>query len=124
MNKTIINYKFTNTTLGALVSPEKKSIISGPFGSNVGKKFFREEGIPLIRGNNLSTGQEKFKDRGFVFLTKEKAKELNCYAIKNDIIFTAVGTIGQVGIIEKKLSYKEYVISNKQLRVRFDTKKI
>ena len=119
-----INSNYINTTLGALVSLEKKSIISGPFGSNVGKVFFQKEGIPLIRGNNLSTGQEKFKDIGFVFLTREKANELNCYAIKNDIIFTAVGTIGQVGIIEEKLSFKEYVISNKQLRVRFDTKKI
>ena len=118
------NSDYINTTLGALVSPEKKSIISGPFGSNVGKIFFKIEGIPLIRGNNLSTGQVKFKDNGFVFLSREKSNELNCYAIKNDIIFTAVGTIGQVGIIEEKLSFEEYVISNKQLRVRFNTKKI
>ncbi|WP_239779943.1 restriction endonuclease subunit S [Tenacibaculum finnmarkense] len=112
--------RFIKTTLGELVSKEKKSIISGPFGSNVGKRFFQEEGIPLIRGNNLSKGQEKFKDEGFVFLTKEKANELNCYAIKNDLIFTAVGTIGQVGIIDEKLKFEEYVISNKQLRARFD----
>ncbi|WP_147676286.1 restriction endonuclease subunit S [Algibacter pacificus] len=116
--------KFIQTTLGELVSKEKKSIISGPFGSNVGKKFFKEEGIPLIRGNNLSKGEEKFKDDGFVFLTREKADELNCYAIKNDLIFTAVGTIGQVGIIDEKLKYDEYVISNKQLRARFDNSKI
>ncbi|WP_418638349.1 restriction endonuclease subunit S [Winogradskyella sp.] len=116
--------RVTHTTLGELVSKEKKSIISGPFGSNVGKKFFKEEGIPLIRGNNLSKGEEKFKDDGFVFLTREKADELNCYAIKNDLIFTAVGTIGQVGIIDEKLKYDEYVISNKQLRARFDNTKI
>lgn len=71
------NTEFINTTLGALVSAEKKSIISGPFGSNVGKIFFREEGIPMIRGNNLSTGQVKFIDSGFVFLTREKANELS-----------------------------------------------
>jgi type I restriction enzyme, S subunit len=115
---------FIQTTLGELVSKEKKSIISGPFGSNIGKIFFKEKGIPVIRGNNLSTGGEKFKDDGFVFVTREKANELNCYAIKNDLIFTAVGTIGQVGIIDEKLKYDEYVISNKQLRVRFDNDKI
>jgi type I restriction enzyme S subunit len=115
---------FIQTTLGELVSKEKKSIISGPFGSNIGKIFFKLEGIPVIRGNNLSTGGEKFKDNGFVFITREKADELNCYAIKNDLIFTAVGTIGQVGIIDEKLKYDEYVISNKQLRVRFDNTKI
>jgi type I restriction enzyme S subunit len=112
------------TTLGEIVSKEKKSIISGPFGSNIGKIFFKTKGIPVIRGNNLSTGGEKFKDDGFVFITREKADELNCYAIKNDLIFTAVGTIGQVGIIDEKLKYDEYVISNKQLRVRFDNNKI
>ena len=115
---------FIQTTLGEIVSKEKKSIISGPFGSNIGKIFFRADGIPVIRGNNLSTGGEKFKDYGFVFITREKANELNCYAIKNDLIFTAVGTIGQVGIIDEKLKYDEYVISNKQLRVRFDNNKI
>lgn len=111
---------FIKTSLGELVSKEKKSIISGPFGSNIGKVFFKSEGIPVIRGNNLSTGGEKFKDKGFVFITRDKANELNCYAIKNDLIFTAVGTIGQVGIIDEKLKFDEYVISNKQLRVRFD----
>lgn len=115
---------FIQTTLGELVSQEKKSIISGPFGSNIGKIFFKTEGIPVIRGNNLSTGGEKFKDQGFVFITRKKADELNCYAIKNDLIFTAVGTIGQVGIIDEKLKYDEYIISNKQLRVRFDNNKI
>src|SRR5690554_617183 len=110
-----------HTTLEKLVSKEKKSLISGPFGSNIGKKFFKTEGIPLIRGNNLSIGFNKFKDDGFVFVTKEKADELNCYAIKNDLVFTAVGTIGQAGIIDEKLKYDEYVISNKQLRVRLDT---
>jgi type I restriction enzyme S subunit len=115
---------FFQTTLGELVSKEKKSIISGPFGSNIGKIFFKKEGIPVIRGNNLSTGEEKFKDSGFVFITREKADELNCYAIKNDLIFTAVGTIGQVGIIDENLKYDKYVISNKQLRVRFDKEKV
>lgn len=115
---------FIETTLGELVSQEKKSIISGPFGSNIGKIFFKTEGIPVIRGNNLSIGGEKFKDQGFVFITRKKADELNCYAVKNDLIFTAVGTIGQVGIIDEKLKYDKYVISNKQLRVRFDNNKI
>lgn len=115
---------FIQTTLGELVSKDKKSIISGPFGSNIGKIFFKNEGIPVIRGNNLSKGGEKFKDNGFVFITRDKADELNCYAIKNDLIFTAVGTIGQVGIIDEKLKFDEYVISNKQLRVRFDNTRI
>jgi type I restriction enzyme S subunit len=100
-----------------------RSVISGPFGSNIGKRFFQYEGVPVIRGNNLTTDYRKFIDDGFVFLTEEKADELNADAIEGDIIFTAAGTIGQVGIIPKDAAYKRYVISNKQLRFRVDTDK-
>lgn len=97
-----------------------RAIISGPFGSNVGRRFFVQEGIPLIRGNNLTTGAEKFIDDGFVFLSEQKANELNSWAVEEDIIFTAAGTLGQVGIIPKNSRFKRYVISNKQLRLRLD----
>lgn len=115
---------YTQTTLGAIASKDKKSVISGPFGSSIGKRFFQETGIPVIRGNNLTLGVKKFVDDGFVFLTKEKADQLNCYAIEDDLVFTAVGTIGQVGLIEKGLAFEKYVISNKQLRVRLDKQKV
>ncbi len=109
------------TTLEKICLPEKASIISGPFGSNIGKRFFVDNGIPVIRGNNLSTTYDKFYDKGFVYVTKEKADELNCYAYRDDIIFTAAGTLGQVGIIPRDSKYKEYVISNKQIRARINS---
>ncbi|MFY7912495.1 MAG: restriction endonuclease subunit S [Emticicia sp.] len=111
-------------TLDDIALKEKKSIISGPFGSDISSKFFQESGVPVIRGNNLSNGFGKFKDSGFVFISEEKAEELNAYAIEDDLIFTAAGTIGQVGIIEKNLSYSKYVISNKQIRVRLNPEKV
>jgi len=115
---------FIKYTLKDIASKEKSSIISGPFGSNISSKFFQESGVPVIRGNNLSNGAQKFIDKGFAFVSEEKADELNAYAIKDDLIFTAAGTIGQVGLIENKAKYKKYVISNKQLRVRLDLKKV
>lgn len=99
-------------------SSEKKSIISGPFGSNISAKFFEPSGIPVIRGNNLSLSLSvKFFDDGFVYVSEEKANELNTWAKKDDLIFTAVGTIGQVGILTGNEKYEKYIISNKQLRV-------
>lgn len=74
--------------------------------------------------HNLSLSLDKFYDDDFVFVTEEKADELNCYAEEGDLIFTAAGTIGQVGILEAPLKYKKYVISNKQLRARIDTRKV
>ena len=99
----------------------KGSVVSGPFGSNIGKRFFVDVGVPLIRGNNLTLGDKKFIDDGFVFITEEKSYELrNCEALPGDLIFTAAGTLGQVGIIPEFPKYPRYIISNKQLRLRCD----
>lgn len=111
-------YKLDN-----LKKEEKGSFVSGPFGSNISSKFFVESGVPVIRGNNLTKGSEKFIDKDYVFITNQKAIELkNCEAIPDDIIFTAAGTLGQIGIIPKKLQFKKYIISNKQIRFRCNTK--
>ena len=99
----------------------KRPFISGPFGSNISSKFFVESGVPVIRGNNLKLGvSNRFNDVGFAYLTKDKADELNTYAEIDDIIFTAAGTIGQVGIIEQNNLFDRYIISNKQLRARLN----
>lgn len=83
-----------------LQANEKRPIISGPFGSSIGSRFFQPEGVPVIRGNNLSLNiSDRFIDDGFVFLSEEKANELKTWAIQDDILFTAAGTIGQVGLI-------------------------
>lgn len=116
--------RIITTTLEKICRSDKGEIISGPFGSNIASKYFTEEGIPVIRGNNLSLSLDKFYDDGFVFVTREKAEELNCYAQRMDLIFTAAGTIGQVGLIPEKARYDKYVISNKQIRVRINTEKV
>ena len=100
---------------------EKGAIVSGPFGSSISARFFVDEGVPVIRGNNLTKGEAKFIDNGFAYLTEAKAAEFqNCIAVTDDIVFTAAGSIGQVGIIPPEARYEKYVISNKQLRVRLD----
>lgn len=111
-------------TLEDISCKDKKSIISGPFGSNISSKFFTETGVPVIRGNNVTTDSTKFIDDGFVFVSEEKADSLNTYAEEDDLVFTAAGTIGQVGIIPKERKYEKYIISNKQLRARLDKDRI
>lgn len=111
-------------TLADVASPEKRAIISGPFGSNIGKRFFLPSGIPVIRGNNLVNLDAQFMDEGFVYISAEKAAALNCWANPDDLIFTAAGSLGQVGLIPRDGRYPQYVISNKQLRITLDTTKI
>ncbi|WP_400244930.1 restriction endonuclease subunit S [Methanobrevibacter smithii] len=119
-----ISSEFNVYTIEDIASDEKRSIISGPFGSNISSKYFTEHGVPVIRGNNLTEDNTKFIDGGFVFVSEEKAKELNTYADVDDLVFTAAGTIGQVGIIPKNSKFDRYIISNKQLRVTLDLNKV
>lgn len=94
---------------------------SGPFGSSISKKFFVSEGVPVIRGNNLSLGTNgpRFHDDGFVYLTDNKANELSAAeCLPGDLVFTARGTIGQVGLIPRNSRFRRYVLSANQLRLR------
>jgi type I restriction enzyme S subunit len=63
----------------------------------------------------------RFVDDGFVFVTEEKADELgSCDAVADDLVFTAAGSLGQVGLVPKDAKYPRYIISNKQLRARIN----
>ena len=109
-------------TIESVQSAVARPVVTGPFGSSIGSKFFVDAGVPVIRGSNLSLSRTKFIDEGFVFLTEEKAAEFkNLEARPGDLVFTAAGTIGQVGIIPARPRFPRYIISNKQMRARLDT---
>ncbi len=106
MDGDVLTENWRWTTLGEVVDPNSRAIVSGPFGSNIGSRFFVEKGVPVIRGNNLTTDALRFIDDGFVFVTHEKADELrNCDAVVDDLVFTAAGSLGQVGLIPKAAKY-------------------
>jgi len=103
-----------------------KGSVSGPFGSNISSKFFTKEGVPVVRGNNLTLGLEggRYIDNGYVYISPEKADELSkCEARPKDIVLTARGTIGQSGILPDHPRHDRYIISANQLRFRIDEKK-
>ena len=110
-----------SATVDEVKSPEKGSLVSGPFGSNISKRFFVDSGVPVIRGNNLTLGTAggRFFDDDYVFVSEEKANELiHSSAIVGDLIFTARGTIGQVGLIPTTAKHQLYILSANQLRLR------
>ncbi|MFM1654581.1 restriction endonuclease subunit S [Brevibacillus sp. B_LB10_24] len=98
------------------------AIAMGPFGSNIKTENFVNEGVPIIRGTNLSDGMLYEED--YVFLTEQKADELkSSNAFPRDLIFTHRGTLGQVGIIPLNSKYKRYVVSQSQMKLTCDIKK-
>jgi type I restriction enzyme S subunit len=91
-------------------------IAMGPFGSDIKTDNFVSDGVPIIRGGNLTDG---FVDRDFVFLTEAKADQLaNANAFPGDIVITHRGTLGQIGLIPSKSRYKRYVVSQSQMLIR------
>src|SRR6185436_10448142 len=81
-----------------------------------------DEGVPVIRGNNLPS-DASFHDDGFVFVSEEKADELRSNtAFPGDIVFTQRGTLGQVGVIPREARFQRYIISQSQMKLTADPK--
>ncbi|MCY7277475.1 MAG: restriction endonuclease subunit S [Phormidesmis sp. CAN_BIN44] len=77
-------------------------------------------GIPVIRGNNISTSRS-FK-RDFVYITEDKADALrssNVFA--DDLFFPHRGAIGEVGIISKD-DRQRYVLSSSLMKLTCNKK--
>lgn len=98
-------------------------IAAGPFGSNLKVSCFVNEGFPIIDGANLKGF--KVTDNITKFVTEEKARSLHrSIAKRGDIIVTISGTLGQIAYIPDDSKYEEYLCSQRQFRVTFDTTKV
>ncbi|MHB1526641.1 MAG: restriction endonuclease subunit S [Candidatus Dormibacteria bacterium] len=100
-----------------------RGLIGGPFGSVLGRKDYVSEGIPVIRGQNLSS-DGRFCADTFAYVTPQKALGVlsRNLAQPGDVIFTQRGTLGQVGLVPPE-PYDTYVISQSQMRLRVDPTK-
>lgn len=105
-----------------IAAPIPNALATGPFGSSIGSKHFVSSGVPVIRGSNLSEDIGiRLNESGLVFITEEKASEFTRSIVKEgDLIFTCWGTVNQVGLIDGRSSYANYVISNKQMKLTPD----
>lgn len=106
-------------TVDDIRSSQPNALATGPFGSAISSRHFVENGVPVIRGSNLSQDVgTRLIDDGLAFLTAEKAKEFSrSLARRGDLVFTCWGTIDQVGLIDERSRYPEYVVSNKQMKL-------
>lgn len=95
-------------------------IAAGPFGSNLKVECFVPSGFPIIGGANLKG--YKVTDNITKFVTEEKARSLSrSIAHCGDVIVTISGTIGQIAYIPEDSLYDEYLCSQRQFRVSFDS---
>ena len=95
----------------------ERGLIGGPFGSSLVSADYIEDGVPVIRGANLSEG--RFEAGDFVFVSPEKSDSLKRNrAIPGDLVATQRGTLGQVALVSDR--YPEYLVSQSQMRLRPD----
>lgn len=109
-------------TIAQLAGPGPNALATGPFGSAISARNFVDEGVPVIRGSNLSLDVGvRLKDDELAFLTEAKASEFKrSVARRGDLVFTCWGTIGQIGLIDERSAYDEYIVSNKQMKLTPD----
>lgn len=76
--------------LEELSKDPKQDIVDGPFGSDLRSSEYVEEGIPIIRLQNI--GRNTFIWKNIKFITYEKARELERHNfIGGDIVITKLG---------------------------------
>ena len=102
------------------------ALATGPFGSAISSRYFVRHGVPVIRGGNLSQDVGvRLSDDGLAFLSDEKATQfLRSVARRGDLVFTCWGTIDQVGLIDGRSRFSEYVVSNKQMKLTPDPRRV
>ena len=98
-------------------------IAAGPFGSNLKVSCFVPCGFPIIDGANLKGF--KVTDNLTKFVTEEKARSLSrSIAHRGDVVVTISGTLGQIAYIPDDSLFEEYLCSQRQFRVSFDTSRV
>ena len=96
---------------------------AGPFGSNLKVSCFVNYGFPIIDGANLKGF--KVTDNITKYVTEEKARSLHrSIARRNDVVVTISGTLGQIAYIPENSMFEEYLCSQRQFRVTFDTNRV
>ena len=103
--------------LGEIASPERGSIAIGPFGSRMKADTYTKEGVPVVRGTNISTGKSLVGD--WVFVPQELANAMaNCVAKPGDLVLPHRGSIGEVAFIGAE--FPQIVLSSSMMKFRPD----
>ena len=106
------------TSVEEIASLEPNSLSCGPFGARLGKRDYAQQGVPVIRAQNISGGTVSGP---FVYVSAEKASDLErSTARPDDVVMVAVGSSsGHSAIVPKWL--KHAVLSQNCMKVTCDT---
>lgn len=73
-----------------LTDPERQPILTGPFGADLGANHFLEEGVPVLRIDNVQAGRLDLSD--LLYVSTRKAAQLFRYRVREgDLLFARQG---------------------------------
>ena len=117
----VIPEDWESTTVRDLASPGRNAIVGGPFGSDLVSNDYVEDGVPVVRGQNMGC---RFVSGRFAFVSRAKASSLEAnLACPGDLVFTQRGTLGQVSLVPHK-PYDRYLISQSQMKLTGNRKAV
>src|SRR2546426_5246624 len=100
-------------------SETESAIAIGPFGSRMKSDCYVSQGVPVIRGNNISDTRALVGD--FVYVSDQTAAEVRSSNLfPNDLFFPHRGAIGQVGIVPPDAANR-YVMSTSLMKLTCNT---
>jgi restriction endonuclease S subunit len=75
-------------------------IFDGPFGSNLKNEEYEDNGIPLLRVQNVKDGKLYLENNSAVFISEEKHDELKrSEVLPGDVVITKTGWLGNSAVI-------------------------
>lgn len=112
---------WTTCVLDDLKADIPNAIVGGPFGSELVRADYTDDGVPVIRGTNLGTGERRFYTDDFVYVSASKADDLARHLAKpGDVVITQRGTLDQVGIVPAGTRWPRFLLSQSQMKLTCD----
>jgi type I restriction enzyme S subunit len=102
----------------------RNAIVGGPFGSDLLASDYVDDGVPVIRGENLGDG--RWVTGPFVSVSLDKAERLAANSARaGDVIFTQRGAnhYRQIAIVPEH-SFDRYIISQSQMKLTVDRERV
>ena len=102
--------------MNKIVSPNRGSIKTGPFGSSLKKEDMINDGIKVYGQENIIYQNLSLGDR---YISQGKFEELQSFELRSgDLVFTRMGTLGKCMILP--VSFKKGIMDFHLLRIRPD----
>ncbi|MEV5302704.1 restriction endonuclease subunit S [Amycolatopsis methanolica] len=103
-----------------IADPTPRSIAIGPFGSALTADMYSPNGIPLLRGQDI-TSDKRLNDDNLVFVPEEIAARFPSSIVSDgDLVFPHRGAIGRVGIVGSR----KFLLSSSMMKLSCDRRKV